>query len=51
MVIDLKVEEFKPEFAGKMNFYMAAVDDLMRHPDDKPSIGLMEIRKLGDVVD
>jgi predicted nuclease of restriction endonuclease-like (RecB) superfamily len=28
VVIDLKVEEFKPEFAGKMNFYLAAVDDL-----------------------
>jgi hypothetical protein len=41
VVIDLKIEEFKPEFAGKMNFYLAAVDDLMRHPDDKPSIGLI----------
>ena len=30
VVIELKVEEFKPEFAGKMNFYLAAVDDLMR---------------------
>ncbi len=41
VVIDLKVEEFKPEFAGKMNFYLATVDDLMRHSDDKPSIGLI----------
>ena len=41
VVIDLKVEEFKPEFAGKMNFYLAAVDDLVRHPDDNPSIGLI----------
>ena len=30
-VIDLKVEEFKPEFAGKMSFYLSAVDDLLRH--------------------
>ena len=41
MVIDLKVVPFKPEFAGKMNFYLSAVDDLLRHPDDKPSIGLI----------
>jgi predicted nuclease of restriction endonuclease-like (RecB) superfamily len=41
VAIDLKVEPFKPEFAGKMNFYLSAVDDLFRHPDDKPSIGLI----------
>ena len=40
-VIDLKMTPFKPEYAGKMNFYLAAVDDLLRHPDDKPSIGLI----------
>ena len=41
IVIDLKVESFKPEFAGKMNFYLSAVDDQLRHADDKPSIGLI----------
>ncbi len=41
VVVDLKVEGFKPEFAGKMNFYLSAVDDQMRHADDKPSIGLI----------
>lgn len=41
VVIDLKVEPFKPDFAGKMNFYLSAVDDLKRHPDDNPSIGLI----------
>ena len=30
VVFDLKIEEFKPEFAGKMNFYLSAVDDLLR---------------------
>jgi predicted nuclease of restriction endonuclease-like (RecB) superfamily len=40
-VIDLKMGAFKPEYAGKMNFYLAAVDDMLRHPDDKPSIGLI----------
>lgn len=41
VVIDLKIEEFKPEFSGKMSFYVAAVDDLLRHPDDKPTIGMI----------
>ena len=41
VVIDLKIEEFKPEFAGKMNFYLSAADDLLLHPDDAPSIGII----------
>jgi len=41
VVIDLKIEEFKPEFAGKMNFYLSAADDLLRHADDAPSIGII----------
>ena len=41
MVIDLKGGEFKPEYAGKMNFYLAAVDDTLKHPSDQPSIGLI----------
>src|SRR3984957_18267246 len=41
VVIDLKIEEFKPEFAGKMNFYLSAVDDLLRRSEDQPSLGLI----------
>jgi predicted nuclease of restriction endonuclease-like (RecB) superfamily len=41
IVIDLKARPFQPEFAGQMNFYLSAVDDLLRHPDDQPSIGLI----------
>lgn len=41
VVVDLKVGEFKPDYAGKMNFYLSAVDDLLRHPDDRPTIGLL----------
>jgi predicted nuclease of restriction endonuclease-like (RecB) superfamily len=41
VVIDLKVVSFKPEFAGKMNFYLSAVDDRIRHPADQASIGLI----------
>jgi predicted nuclease of restriction endonuclease-like (RecB) superfamily len=41
IVIDLKVTEFRPEDSGKMNFYVAAVDHLLRHPDDQPTIGII----------
>jgi predicted nuclease of restriction endonuclease-like (RecB) superfamily len=41
VVIDLKMTPFKPEYSGKMNFYLSAVDDLLRHPNDKPTIGLI----------
>jgi predicted nuclease of restriction endonuclease-like (RecB) superfamily len=41
VVIDLKIEDFQPEFAGKMNFYLNAVDELERQPEDEPSIGLV----------
>lgn len=41
IVIDLKMTEFKPEFSGKISFYISAVDDLLRHPDDQPSIGII----------
>jgi predicted nuclease of restriction endonuclease-like (RecB) superfamily len=41
VVIDLKMEPFKPEFAGKMNFYLSAVDARFRHPGDQPSIGII----------
>lgn len=41
IVVDLKMQAFEPEFAGKMNFYLSAVNDLLRHPDDQPSIGII----------
>jgi predicted nuclease of restriction endonuclease-like (RecB) superfamily len=41
VAIDLKIEEFKPEFAGKMNFYLSAMDDLLRQSNDQPSLGLI----------
>jgi predicted nuclease of restriction endonuclease-like (RecB) superfamily len=44
-VIDLKTRPFAAEDAGKMNFYLNAVDDLMRHPDDQSSIGLVLCRE------
>ena len=48
IVIELKSGKFKPEYAGKMNFYLSAVDDLVRQPGDNPSIGLILCRsKIG----
>jgi predicted nuclease of restriction endonuclease-like (RecB) superfamily len=41
VVIELKDKDFKPEYAGKMNFYLSAVDDLLKHSNDNPSIGLI----------
>ncbi len=44
VVIELKAVPFKPEFVGQLNLYLSAVDDLLRHPDDKPTIGLLLCR-------
>lgn len=41
VVIDLKRGDFKPEYAGKMNFYCNVVDDRLRHASDAPTIGLI----------
>jgi predicted nuclease of restriction endonuclease-like (RecB) superfamily len=41
VVIDLKMRAFEPEFAGKMNFYLSAADDLLRGDSDNPSIGII----------
>ena len=50
VVIELKTGEFKPEYAGKMNFYLSAVDDLLRHPDDRPSIGIILCKSKNKVI-
>lgn len=50
VVIDLKSDAFKPEYAGKMNFYLSAVDDLMRHESDAPSIGLILCRDKNKII-
>ncbi len=41
IVIELKVTEFQPEFAGKMTFYLSAVDDILCQSNDQPSIGII----------
>ena len=41
VVCELKAKAFEPEFAGKLNFYVNAVDDLLKADDDNPTIGLL----------
>ena len=41
VVIELKAGDFKPEYAGKINFYCSVVDDILRHETDQPTIGLI----------
>lgn len=41
VVIELKAGKFKPEYAGKLNFYLSAIDTQLKHPQDNPSIGLI----------
>ena len=41
MVIEFKMGEFKPEYTGKMNFYLTALDRQLRHPEDEHSIGII----------
>ncbi len=50
VVVELKATDFKPEFVGKMNFYLSAVDGKMKHPDDKPTIGLLLCKGKNKVV-
>lgn len=50
VVVELKTTEFKPEYSGKLNFYLSAADDLLRHFEDNPSIGILLCRGKNRVV-
>jgi len=50
VVIELKAVEFDPAFVGQINLYLSAVDDLLRHPNDRPTIGLLLCRSKRQVV-
>ena len=41
IVCELKAKPFEPEFAGKLNYYVNSVDEVLKHPDDNPTIGLL----------
>jgi len=50
VVIELKDKDFKPEYAGKMNFYLSCVDDLVKHETDQPSIGLILCKSKNNIL-
>jgi hypothetical protein len=41
VVIEIKSREFDPRDTGQISFYLSAVDDTLKHPDDKPTIGIL----------
>ena len=50
VVIELKVTDFEPGYLGQLGMYMAAVDDILAHADDKPTIGLLLCKSKNNVV-
>jgi len=50
VVVELKTVLFDAAFVGKLNLYLSATDDLLRHPDDKPTIGLLLCRSNNKLV-
>ncbi len=50
VVVELKTVKFEPEFAGKLNFYVTAIDRQMRDKDDNPTIGLLICKDKEDVI-
>ena len=50
VVIELKTGDFKPEYAGQLNFYLSAVDGILKKDTDNPSIGLLLCKSKNDLV-
>ena len=50
VVVELKAGEFQPEYAGKLNFYLSAVDSQLKHPEDNPSLGLLLCKSRDKVI-
>ena len=50
VVIELKVGEFKPEYAGKLSFYLTAIDEQVKEKNDNPTIGLLLCRNKNNVI-
>ena len=44
IVVELKVRDFKPGDVSQLNMYQNVVNDILRHPDDKPTIGLLLVK-------
>ena len=50
VVIELKTGDFKPEYAGQLNFYLSAVDGILKKDQDNPSIGLLLCKSKNDLI-
>lgn len=50
VVVELKAGEFLPEYTGKLNFYLNAVDDTLKHKDDNPTIGLLICKERNEII-
>jgi len=50
VVVELKTTEFKPDYAGKLNFYLTAVDETLKQSEDQPTIGLLLCKTKNKVV-
>lgn len=50
VVVELKTVKFKPEFAGKLNFYISAVDEILKAEQDHPTIGILICKSKKDTV-
>ncbi len=50
VVVELKMGNFQPEYAGKMNFYLSAVDAQLKHATDQPTIGILLCKDKKDLV-
>jgi predicted nuclease of restriction endonuclease-like (RecB) superfamily len=50
VVIELKLGDFKPEYAGKLNFYLSVVDKTLKTTSDKPSIGIILCKNKNKIV-
>ena len=50
VVIELKIGEFKPEYAGQLSFYLTVIDELVKNSDDNQTIGLLLCRHKNNVI-
>ena len=50
VVVELKTTDFIPEYAGKLSFYLSAANDLIKHPTDNPTIGLMICKNKNNII-
>lgn len=50
VIVELKAGEFKPEYISKLNMYQNVVNDVLNHPSDKPSIGLLLVKSKNKTV-